>query len=213
MKYAALFVTLLLPSTLLAGTKTCNPPITTASAEPCGPFEKGMYEFDLTGGYMYSPVIATKNRPVLTYGQGDISLGWMLTSPFPGLGQNWLRGNWEALANVFGAGVVRGASGFMAGGRGLLRYNFVQPGARWVPFVQVGAGGNGDNIYEHCDQRLIGSGFEFSLVADIGVRYFLTPRFAAILMGDFEHVSNADTASRNLGVNAAGGMLGLGYFF
>lgn len=212
MKLVTLVANLLLPTAVLAGTRTCTPPLTVAPA-PCGPFEQGMREVDLTGGYMYSPVIAKGGRPVLTYGQGDLSLGWMLTSPCAGLGQEWLRGNWEALANIFGAGVIKGPSGFMVGGRGQLRYNFVQPDTRWIPFVQIGAGGLGDDIYKHRDQRVVGSGFEFTLTADFGLRYMITPRFAAIIMADFEHVSNAGTASRNLGINAVGGMAGIGYFF
>ena len=183
------------------------------TAVESGPFERGAHEVNVTSGFLYSPVIATGNRQVLNYVQGDVSLGCMLTSPAPGFGHAWLRGNWEAIGTLFGVGVVKGPGDFMAGGRLLLRYNFVQPDAKWVPFFQIGAGGLGDNIYEHRDQRVIGSGFEFTLVADAGVRYFFNPKLALMLMADFEHVSNAGTASRNLGMNAAGGMLGVGYFF
>jgi len=185
---------------------------TVAVGDAC-PFDKAGHEFDVTGGLLYSPVIATGGRPVLNYAQGDLRLGWMLTSPMPGFGQDWLRGNWEGLVNVFGAGVTKGPGGFLAGGRLLLRYNFVQLGARWVPFFQLGAGGLGDNVYNHRDQRLIGSGFEFTLIADAGIRYFITPKWFAVFMADYEHISNANTASRNVGVNAAGGTLGVGCFF
>lgn len=178
-----------------------------------GPFDKGGYEFNVTAGYLASPVIACKGRPTFNYVQGDVSLGYMLSSPAPLFGCEWLRGNWEVVGNLFGVGVAQGPSGFMAGGRVLLRYNYVQPESRWVPFCQIGAGGLGNNVYEHRDQRLIGSGFEFTLVADAGIRYFITPKWAAVLMADFEHISNANTAARNVGVNAAGGMVGLGYFF
>jgi len=177
------------------------------------PFAKGGHEIDFTVGYLHSPVFAKKNRLTLDYAQSDVSFGWMLTSPAPLFGRDCLRGNWEALGNLFGVGVVKGPSGFMAGGRVLLRYNFVQPQARWVPFWQIGVGALGNDIYTHRDQRLVGSGFEFTLVTDVGLRYFITPQWAAILTADFEHISNADTASRNVGVNAAGGMLGVGYFF
>ncbi len=215
MKFATLLSSLLLSTAaVFAGTATHTPPLVPAPAG-CGPFDQGMHEIDLTGGYMYSPVGACGHgdRPKLTYGQGDLSLGWMLTSPRPGLGQNWLRGNWEALANVFGAGVAKGPSGIMVGGRGQIRYNFIQPDARWVPFVQLGAGGLGDDIYRHRDQRLVGSGFEFTLTADAGLRYLISPRWSVLIMADFEHVSNANTASRNVGVNAVGGMAGMGCFF
>ena len=137
----------------------------------------------------------------------------MLSSPAPLFGRDWLRGNWEALGNLFGMGVTTGPSGFLAGGRLLLRYNFVQPQARWVPFLQIGAGALGDNVYQHKDQRVVGSGVEFTLITEAGVRYFITPKWAVVLTADSEHISNADTASRNVGVNAVGGMLGVGCFF
>jgi hypothetical protein len=186
--------------------------VTEIVTEP-DPFAQGQYEFGATAGYLVSPVFAKKGRPKLNYAQVDLSLGMMLTSPAPLFGKNCLRGNWEALVNVCGMKVVSGPDGFLAGGRLLLRYNFVQPEARWVPFCQIGAGILGDDVYENRDQRLIGSGLEFTLVADAGLRYFINRCWAAILMADFEHISNANTASRNVGVNAAGGMLGLGYFF
>lgn len=178
-----------------------------------GPFAKGGHELSLTGGFLYSPICATGGRPVFSYGQGDLSLGWMLTAPAPPFGCHWLRGNWEPLANVFGAGAVRGPSGFLGGGRALMRYNFVQPEAKWVPFLQVGAGMLGDTVYEDRAQRLVGSGFEFTLVADAGLRYCFTRQWAAVVMIDFEHISNADTASRNVGVNATGGSVGVSWFF
>lgn len=208
-----LCLSLLALQSAYAGTARCDAARTITSVAETDPFCKGAHELDITGGYFYSPVFATGGRPVLNYVQGDVTLGCMLTSPSVACGHDWLRGNWEGLINAFGAGVVKGPSGFLAGGRLLLRYNFVQPDARWVPFFQIGAGGLGDNVYEHRDQRLIGSGFEFTLVADAGLRYFFTPKCAAILAADFEHISNAGTASRNLGVNAVGGTLGLGYFF
>ncbi len=209
--FALFLVTSILPSAVFGGTQlSC--PVTTAVA-PFDPFVKGRNEVNLVGGYFYSPVMATGGRPVLKYVQGDLMFGWMLTSPAPGLGCDWLRGNWEVVANLFGANSVDGPSGFMAGGRLLFRYNFVQPRARLVPFIQLGGGGLGDNIYKNYDQRVVGSGFEFTLVADGGVRYFITPTVAAFLMADFEHVSNANTACRNLGVNAVGGMAGVGFFF
>lgn len=199
-------------SSAFAGIKTTPTPVRVAP-EACGPFEKGGHELNFTGGFFYSPVIATGNRPVLNYVQGDASLGWMLTSPSVPCGHECLRGNWEALANLFGAGVVRGPDGFWGGMRALLRYNFVQPDSKWVPFFQIGAGGLGDNVYRHRDQRVIGSGFEFTLVADGGIRYFMTPKCAALVMIDFEHISNAGTAARNLGVNAVGGTAGVAIFF
>lgn len=181
------------------------------SVTETSPFTKGMREFDFTAGFLYSPLFSCGGkRPVFSYAQQDISLGWMLSSPGePG----WLRGNWEFLVNVFGAEVINGPGSYMAGGRLLLRYNFVQPNSRWVPFFQLGGGGLGNDVYRDRNQRVVGGGFEFTLVAEAGVRFFIRPNWALVLSADFEHISNANTASRNLGANAGGAMFGVATFF
>ncbi|MEI6351141.1 MAG: acyloxyacyl hydrolase [Verrucomicrobiota bacterium] len=185
----------------------------TVAAVEVDPFAKGMREFTVGGGYFWSPVIATGGRPTLNYVQGDLALGWMLTSPSAPWGETCLRGNWELLLNAFGTGITEGPGGYLAGGRLLVRYNFVQPSACFVPFFQLGGGGLFNDVHRHQDQHLIGGEFEFTLVADLGVRYFFTPRCALVLAGDYEHISNAGTASRNLGVNAAGATIGVSCFF
>jgi len=207
-----LCLSLLASQSAKAGGPDCSKSMTGAVAET-DPFMKGGHEVIFSGGFLYSPMLGGHGRPVLNYAQSDLSLGWMLTSPSPLFNRNWLRGNWEGLANVFGAKVTEGPDGFLGGARALMRYNFVQPESRWVPFCQLGVGGLGDDVYRHRDQRVIGSGFEFTLVADCGLRYFFTKQWAALVMIDFEHISNADTASRNVGVNAAGGTAGIGCFF
>ena len=207
---AALFVALL-PMSGSAGTDYSKS--LTVPVPEIDPFAKGMREFNVGSGYFFSPVIATGGRPTLNYVQGDLALGWMLTSPSPMFGMECPRGNWELLANAFGTTVTDGPGGYMAGGRLLMRYNFVHPNARLVPFFQLGGGGLINNIYRDQQQHLVGGQFEFTLVADLGMRFFFTPRCALVLAADFEHVSNAGTASRNLGVNAAGGTLGVSCFF
>jgi len=184
--------------------------ITETAVEPSGPFQQGGHEFDLSASFLHSPIFVSKNSPTFNYARQDLSFGWMLSSPgAPG----FFRGNWEVLLNVFGSEVTKGAGNFLAGGRLLCRYNFVQPDSRWVPFIQIGAGGLGDDVYRDRTQRLVGSGFEFTLVGNIGLRYFITPHCAIFGMADFEHISNANTASRNRGVNAGGGSLGIATFF
>lgn len=174
------------------------------------PFTKGMREAGFTAGFLYSPVFGERNRQTFSYAQQDLTLGWMLNSP---AGSSWYRGNFEFLLNIAGAEIAQGPGSYLIGGRVLLRYNFVQPATKWVPFIQIGAGGIANDVYRDHSQRLIGSGFEFTLVGDIGVRYFISPRWALLATINFEHISNANSASRNLGVNALGAMIGISTFF
>ena len=175
---------------------------------PLAPFDKGTNEITFTGACFHS--LAYGKRPKFDWAEGDVSWGLMLNSPS---GAGWLRGNWELLANGFGAGVTHGPGSYLTGGRVLLRYNFVQPAASLVPFCQLGGGALSNDVYHHRSQRMIGGNFEFSLVADIGMRYLINQNWALVAMADFQHISNADTCCRNLGVNGIGFSLGAGYFY
>lgn len=140
----------------------------------------------------------------------SLRMGWMLTSPIL---SGAFRGNFEALIEAVGASIYDGPGDVLAGAMVHLRYNYVQPGAKWVPYVQAGAGGLYTDAAEDESQRLIGSDFEFCLQAGVGLRYLFNERWALAAEAAFTHISNAGRAERNVGVNAVGGMLGVSHFF
>lgn len=179
-------------------------------AQPFSPFAAGENEIDFTTGYFYSPVITKGHRPKMTWEENDVSWGLMLNSPGA---PSWLRGNWEFLTNGFGAAVTNGPGCYLTGGRALFRYNFVQPGTAFVPFLQVGGGSLLDDAFHDRKQHMLGGEFEFTVVSDIGLRYFVTKNWVIVAMGDFQHISNAGTRSRNEGANGVGGSLGAGFFY
>jgi len=41
----------------------------------------------------------------------------------------------------------------------------------------------------------------------------LNDRWSLLIEGGYQHISNADTAARNVGVNAFGGSVGLGWIY
>lgn len=170
------------------------------------PFDRGSLELQVLGGAFFS----INHSPDFNYAIGTVRLGCMLYSP---KGEGCLRGNTELLLEVFGGGIFEGPGSGLVGGTLLLRYNFVQPEAAVVPYLQIGAGGLYSDAADDETQRLIGSDFEFNLQASIGVRWFCTPRCALTLEGGYRHISNADTADRNVGVDSIGGMIGVSYFF
>jgi hypothetical protein len=207
---SALTATLLISCTPLCQAGVSSLETDAVPTQPVSPFAAGCNEIGFSGSYFYSPVIAIGTRPKLTWAETDVSWGLMLHSPSaPG----WLRGNWEFLANGFSAGVTNGPGSYLAGGRALFRYNFVQPEASFVPFIDLGGGGVLDDAFHDRVQHMIGGGFEFSLLADAGLRYFVAKDWALIAMVDLQHISNAGTRSRNEGVNALGISLGAGYFY
>jgi hypothetical protein len=188
--------------------KTVSEPVATFD-----PFAKGATEFELLGGYWHSPITTGgAKRPQFDYAGGDLRLGIIL-GPILFDRSKIVRGNIEFLGDFFTDGVTYGPGNYLVGGSIAFRYNFIQPGSRIIPYLQLGGGGLHTDATEDPDQRIIGSDFEFLLESDLGARVLLNDRWSLILEGSYQHISNADTGSRNVGVNAIGGRLGLGFVF
>jgi opacity protein-like surface antigen len=169
-------------------------------------FHKGSFETSLGGGALFSPFAAIRNRPTLNYTLSEFQLGYMMTDV---AGHGIWRGNWEVANAAFGGKVFEGIGDFMAGATIWLRYNFVPCQSRFAPFVQAGAGGT----YTDINPRLVGQDFNFNLDLGAGVRYLLSPHWSVNLEYRYQHISNANMADRNLGVNAHGPMLAVSFFF
>ena len=82
-----------------------------------------------------------------------------------------------------------------------------------MPYISGGGGGVYCDAYHEHPQRALGSPFEFDLEANVGLRYRLTEHVSLDAEVDYRHISNADTADRNLGVNSIGGVVGMSYTF
>ena len=100
-----------------------------------------------------------------------------------------------------------------AGPSALIRYNFVRPEARLVPYLQGGVGFIINDAYLDRTQRAIGEAFEFYLHIEMGARYFVAPNWSVDIEGGLQHISNGTLAPRNLGANSLGVTVGFTYYF
>jgi hypothetical protein len=169
-------------------------------------FEHGRFETAFNNGVLFSPFIATHNRPVINYTMSEVQCGYMLTDT---KGRGLLRGNLELAGEGFGSAVFDGPGDYIAGMTLWLRYNFVKPNCRLVPFFQMGAGVVSTDI----DRNIVGQPFNFNLDIGAGVRYFVARKWSVNLEYRYQHISNANTGDRNIGINAHGPILGISYFF
>ncbi len=173
-------------------------------------FEKGAHEFqDLAGAFFFFDT-TRNNRPSVDFAIDSLRIGWMTYSPSgPGI----LRGNFELLGEVFAGGIFDGPGHVLAGATLLFRYNLVQPGARIIPYGQIGGGGVYTDISERESRGLISLPVEFNLQATIGTRFMLNTRWSFLAEVTYRHVSNATIHLPNYGLDALGGSLGLGCSF
>jgi lipid A 3-O-deacylase len=215
--YAASIVALLFVSSpnLSAGSGLVQPSERGSVKSMCTtafPFEKGAHEIEFGIGVFGSPWAEdTAKRPDMAFAIGELRAGWMLSDPH---GDGFLRGNWEFVLDVFGGGIFDGPGDVLVGAEMLLRYNFIQPGSRLVPFIHIGGGGVcSDAADDDPIQHLIGTDFSFILEGEIGLRWKLNERCAISCGIDYRHISNAGLASHNAGLNALGGLIGISIFY
>jgi hypothetical protein len=175
-------------------------------AFPENHFTSGATEISLSTAVLFSPFVATANRPQLDFTESAIQYGWMLGDvKHHGL---W-RGNYELVGEALGGAIFRGSGNYLGGGTVWLRRNFVPKNWRLTPYIQ---GGLGITITD-ADRVLVGQNFNFNLDVGVGARYFVTRNCSLNLEYRYQHISNAKLARHDLGINAHGPMLGISFFF
>lgn len=211
MKIVFALCTLFFFATSVARAGTAEPePELVARGSTDNAFAKGKLELqDVSGAYFFFDT-TQNNRPAIDYSLNSLRLGVMLYDPTgPGL----LAGNFELMGEIFGGGIFEGPGNVLAGGTLIFRYNFVQPQARLIPYLQIGAGGVYTDIGEEESRGLISLPVEFNLQAIGGVRYMLNDRWSVVLEAAYRHVSNAEIKKPNYGLDNLGGNVGFGFSF
>jgi hypothetical protein len=152
--------------------------------------------------------------PYYTLMPAILSLRWQLYDP---MGPGFLRGNTDFSFGGVCAAITEGPESIFAGPLIGLRYNFVQPNWRLVPYVELRGGlgytdakGPGEVAHHKPD---IGQGqdFTFTFMLGTGVRYNFSPRYSASLGLAYMHISNcylSEPEYLNHGVNVAGPIAG-----
>lgn len=178
--------------------------------ETAGNFSRGSHEFqNVTGAYLY--FTTTENdRPSIDFALNSTRFGVMLNDPWE---MGLLSGNFEFMGELFGGGVFQGPGNVLTGATLIFRYNFVQPRARLIPYLQIGAGGVYTDIGERESRGLISLPVEFNLQGIGGTRLMLNDRWSLVIEGVYRHISNAEIKKPNFGIDSVGGNVGFGFFF
>lgn len=197
----AILAALIAPTALFAGQEIKAP-------QPPEMFAKGVRELQVLTGATFG----FSHEPQVDYADLTVRYGWMLTSPE---GNGILRGNTELLVEGLAAGIFEGPGDAILGLSLQLRYNFVQPGAKLVPYFQIGVGGAWSDIHDEggAAAKLVGGNFTFLLQSALGTRYFFNDRTAFTLEVVWNHLSTANLTGSNVGYNGIGGNIGVSWLF
>lgn len=120
-----------------------------------------------------------------------------------------LTGNLEVLVEPFFAQFTHPFSAEAAGGTLVFKYNLLSFG-RWMPFWDVGAGMLWTNLAPRI--RELSTPLNFVIETGPGIQYFITEQTTLTIGVRYNHISNADTGERNIGLNAVLPYAGLAWF-
>jgi hypothetical protein len=140
-----------------------------------------------------------------------LTFGWQLDDVG---NQGWLRGNTEFLFSAFYHQVIDGPENRFVGAAFGPRYNFVQEGSRWIPYVEARVGFCFTDSTDVPNAQ--GQDFCLTFMVGTGVRYLIDPHWQLSAGVLYQHISNgglSEPARTNNGLDAVGPKLGLHYQF
>ncbi len=126
--------------------------------------------------------------------------------------QGWMRGFNQVYALAMVQPIFRGPENFYSGISLGFRYNFVQPGSRFQPYVSGGVGLGW--IDSHADiYGAQGQDFTFNILSAVGVSYRVNEHIKISVGALYEHLSNGGQTDPNPSLNLFGPQIGLTYTF
>jgi hypothetical protein len=125
---------------------------------------------------------------------------------------SWMRGYNQVYFLAMAQPFLRGPENFYYGVSAGFRYNFVQPGSRWQPYISGGVGLGW--IDSHADVfGAQGQDFTFNILSAVGVSYKVNDKLKVSVGALYEHFSNGGQTDPNPSLNLFGPQVGLTYSF
>lgn len=163
------------------------------------------YTFDVVRNPFFA-IAGMRDKNPINYNLATQIFGvrYRLTNPS---GPWLLRGSLETSASLVGTAIVRGPESYFVGFALGFRYDFVQPGARLVPYVEVrgGPGVTDSRGFRFAQQQDL----TFTYLLGAGFRYDLSPRWSVSAGALDQHLSNAYLTNPNYGFDSVGFNLGV----
>jgi lipid A 3-O-deacylase len=124
----------------------------------------------------------------------------------------WMRGYNQIYVLGMAEPIFRGPENFYYGISVGLRYNFVQPGSRFQPYVSGGVGLGWIDSHSSIPGAQ-GQDFTFNILTAAGISYRVNDRLKLSVGAVYQHLSNGGQTSPNPSLNLFGPQIGFTYSF
>jgi lipid A 3-O-deacylase len=164
------------------------------------------FEFALESGYLFGVI-----NPPQDYQVGaeflTARIRWGVVQ-----GDSWLRGYNQFYVSAIAEPIFQGIENHYFGFNLGMRYNFVRPGSRFVPYVSGGVGAGWIDSHPEIPGGQ-GQDFTFNILSAAGISYLIDDHWKISVGVLYEHLSNADQTDPNPSLNLFGPQVGVSYSF
>jgi lipid A 3-O-deacylase len=127
-------------------------------------------------------------------------------------GDNWLRGYHQFYVSAIAEPIFRGIENHYFGFNLGMRYNFVRPGSRFVPYISGGLGAGWIDSHPEIPGAQ-GQDFTFNILSAAGISYSVNDHWKVNVGALYQHLSNAGQTDPNPSLNLFGPQMGVSYSF
>jgi opacity protein-like surface antigen len=188
----------------------CSQTFAGTAPAPAGPgitgFNPHRFEFALESAYLFGVINPPRDYQVgAEFITGRIRWGVIQSD-------NWLRGYNQFYISAIAEPIFKGIENHYFGLNFGMRYNFVQPGSRFVPYISGGLGLGWIDSHPEIPGGQ-GQDFTFNILTAAGISYLINDHWKVNVGILYQHLSNADQTDPNPSLNLVGPQVGLNYSF
>ena len=177
----------------------------TQVATATGELNPQRFEFAIESGYLFGAI-----NPPTSYEIGaeflTARIRWGVVH------DTWLRGYNQFYVSAMAEPIFRGIENHYFGFNLGMRYNFVRPGSRFVPYFSGGVGADWIDSHPEIPGGQ-GQDFTFNILSAAGVSYSVNDHWKINVGALYEHLSNGGQTDPNPSLNLFGPQVGMNYSF
>ena len=168
-------------------------------------FNPHRFELALETGYLFGAI-----NPPTDYQIGAVFLTGRVR--WGVIRSGWLRGYNQFYLSGMAEPIFKGIENHYFGFNLGMRYNFVQPGSRVVPYFSGGVGAGGIDSHPEVPGGQ-GQDFTFNILSAAGISFIVNDHWKIDVGALYQHLSNGGQTDPNPSLNLFGPQLGVNYSF